>query len=299
VVSLELGHSDNAPLPPWQPGAHIDLHLPSGLTRSYSLCGDPQDADTYRIAILRVRPGRGGSEEVHRIGHPGTRITASRPRNSFALESATSYAFVAGGIGVTPLLAMARHVAFVGRPWSFLYGGRSRGSMPFVDEIGSLPGGLVRLVPQSEAGLPNFTEAFAALPAGAAVYCCGPGPMIDAVLAAGASIRPEIPVHLERFSAPGTSGSRDKGGAFVVTLARSRVTVSVPAGISILEAVRTACPTVMSSCEEGICSACETEVLAGVPDHRDSVLTPAERAANKYMMICVSRALSTHLVLDL
>jgi ferredoxin-NADP reductase len=299
VISLELAHPDREPLPAWQPGAHIDIHLPSGLIRQYSLHGDPGDAYAYRIAVLRVAGGRGGSAELHRLATPGAPLVAGRPRNNFALEPAGHYLFVAGGIGVTPLLAMARQVAVQGQSWSFLYGGRTRSSMAFVEEIESLPGGAVHLVPQDEAGLPDLAAAFSGLPADAAVYCCGPNPMIEAVRSAGSAVRPGIPVRLEHFGAVVTGRSARPETSFEVTLAKTRATVSVPAGTSILDAVRTVCPDVMSSCEEGICSACETEVLEGVPDHRDSVLTPAERATNQYMMICVSRALSAHLVLDL
>lgn len=298
VISIELVHPAHEPLPSWEPGAHIDVYLPSGLVRQYSLHGDPGDELAYRIAVLRAADGRGGSVEIHQLAAEGAALAVGRPRNNFALEPAEHYLFIAGGIGVTPLLAMARKVAAEGRSWSFLYGGRTRSSMAFAEEIGALPGGQLHLVAQDEAGLPDLVTAFGELPPGSAVYCCGPNPMIEAVVATGSELRPEIPVRLELFGAVRTQQSATDTG-FELTLAKTGATVRVPVGTSILEAVRPICPSVMSSCQEGICSACETAVLQGTPDHRDSVLTPAERAANQYMMICVSRSLSAHLVLDL
>jgi ferredoxin-NADP reductase len=299
VVSLELADPGAAVLPEWAPGAHIDLHLPSGLVRSYSLHGDRRDRGAYHVAVLNVPDGRGGSREVHRMATAGATMSASAPRNAFALESASHYLFLAGGIGVTPLLAMAREVSRRGESWTFVYGGRSRAHMAFLDALSALPGGELQIVPQDEAGLPNLAAAFAVLPPGAAAYCCGPSPMLDAALAAGGQTRPDIPVRLERFIAPPRAGDPSEDQGFEVELARSNVTVTVPPGVSVLDAVRAEIPGVMSSCEQGICSACETAVLAGLPDHRDSVLTPKERAANDYMMICVSRALTPRLVLDL
>jgi ferredoxin-NADP reductase len=299
VVSLELAAADAAALPDWTPGAHIDLHLPSGLVRSYSLHGDGRDRGAYHVAVLNVPDGRGGSAEVHRLAAAGAAIRASPPRNAFALEPASHYLFLAGGIGVTPLLAMAREVARGQAPWTFVYGGRSRDRMAFLDALAALRGGRLQIIPQDEAGLPDLAAAFAALPAGAAAYCCGPAPMLAAALAAGARTRPDIPVRLERFAAAATERDPSADAGFEVELARSNITVTVPAGVSILDAVRAEIPGVMSSCQQGICSSCETAVLAGVPDHRDSVLTAKEHAANDYMMICVSRALTPRLVLDL
>jgi ferredoxin-NADP reductase len=299
VVSLELAAADGAALPDWTPGAHIDLHLPSGLVRSYSLHGDGRDRGAYHVAVLNVPDGRGGSAEVHRLAAAGAALRASPPRNAFALEPASHYLFLAGGIGVTPLLAMAREVARGQAPWTFVYGGRSRDRMAFLDALAALRGGRLQIISQDEAGLPDLAAAFAALPPGAAAYCCGPAPMLDAALTAGARTRPDIPVRLERFAAAATERDPSADAGFEVELARSNITVTVPPGVSILDAVRAEIPGVMSSCEQGICSSCETAVLAGIPDHRDSVLTAKEHAANDYMMICVSRALTPRLVLDL
>jgi ferredoxin-NADP reductase len=299
VVSIELGASDGSPLPGWAPGAHIDLHLPSGLVRSYSLHGDPRDRGSYHIAVLNVENGRGGSAEVHRVAAPGTELPVSVPMNAFGLEPASHYLFIAGGIGVTPLLPMALAAARAGVPWTFVYGGRTRASMAFLDRLSALPGGHLEVVPQDELGLPDLARSFAALPAGAAAYCCGPAGMLTAATDAGASTRPDVAVRIERFEAPADPEAGNGDHPFEVELARSGLTIEVPAGVSVLDAVRTRIPGVMSNCEQGICSSCETAVLAGTPDHRDSVLTPKEKAANRYMMICVSRSLTPRLVLDL
>src|ERR1700722_12627099 len=267
VVSIELGAGDGSPLPGWTPGAHIDLHLPSGRVRSYSLHGDPRDRSSYQVAVLKVEHGRGGSAEVHRIAAPGTELPASVPLNSFSMEPASHYLFIAGGIGVTPLLPMA------------LAGDRGGG------------GGGARLAAPA--------RSFAPLPAGAAAYCCGPAGMLAAAADAGASARPDVAVRVERFGAPADPAAGNGDRPFEVELARSGVTIEVPAGVSVLDAVRARIGGVMSNCEQGICSSCETAVLAGTPDHRDSVLTPKEKAAGRSMMICVSRSLTPRLVLDL
>jgi ferredoxin-NADP reductase len=299
VVSIELGARDGSPLPGWEPGAHVDLHLPSGLVRSYSLHGDPRDRGSYHIAVLDTGNGRGGSAEVHRVAAPGIEMPASVPLNSFEMGPASHYLFIAGGIGVTPLLPMALAAARAGKPWTFVYGGRTRTSMAFLDRLSALPGGRLEVVPQDELGLPDLARSFAAAPAGAAAYCCGPAGMLTAVTEVGATIRPDVAVRLERFEARADRAAGDGDHSFEVELARSGLTIEVPAGVSVLDAVRARIPGVMSNCEQGICSSCETAVLAGTPDHRDSVLTPKEKAANRYMMICVSRSLTPRLVLDL
>jgi ferredoxin-NADP reductase len=299
VVSIELTAADGSPLPRWAPGAHIDLHLPSGLVRSYSLHGDPHDRGSYHIAVLNVDSGRGGSAEVHRVAAPGTELAASVPLNSFDMDPASHYLFIAGGIGVTPLLPMALAAARAGVPWTFVYGGRTRAGMAFLDRLSALPGGRLEVVPQDELGLPDLARSFAAMPAGAAAYCCGPAGMLAAAVGIGASTRPDVAVRIERFASPADPAAGNGDHPFQVELARSGLLIDVPAGVSVLDAVRARIPGVMSNCEQGICSSCETAVLSGTPDHRDSVLTPKEKAANRYMMICVSRSLTPRLVLDI
>ncbi|MEU3208266.1 PDR/VanB family oxidoreductase [Streptomyces cyaneofuscatus] len=292
VVQLRL---EGAALPRWQPGAHLDLVLPSGLVRQYSLCGDPDDPGTYTVATRLVEDGRGGSREVHEQLQEGAEIEVRGPRNRFPLVEAEAYVFVAGGIGITPVLPMLRSLAARGANWRLLYGGRSRGSMPFLDEIEKLgaEGGRVTVVAQDEAGHPDAAAALADITPGTAVYCCGPEPLMAAVTAA----LPEgCTLHLERFSAAATAGSADSG-AFEVELHRSGRTVQVAAGQSVLAAVREELPHVSYSCEQGFCGTCHQRVLEGEIDHRDELLTDDERRDS--MLICVSRCRGGRLVLDL
>ncbi|MEV7852576.1 PDR/VanB family oxidoreductase [Streptomyces sp. NPDC088183] len=291
VVQLRLKGSG---LPAWQPGAHLDLLLPSGLVRQYSLCGDPADPDTYTVAARLVEDGRGGSREVHARLWEGEEVEIRDPRNRFPLADAPAYLFVAGGIGITPILPMLRSVAASGAEWRLLYGGRTRASMPFLDEIEELgaEGGRVTVVPADEAGRPDAAAALAETAEGTAVYCCGPEPLMDAVAAA---LPPGRTLHLERFTAAAASSA---GSApFEVELRRSGRTVQVPADRSVLAAVRDALPYVSYSCEQGFCGTCRQSVLAGEIDHRDELLTDSER--DDSMLICVSRCRGERLVLDL
>ncbi|MGK3092350.1 PDR/VanB family oxidoreductase [Streptomyces sp. WAC01490] len=297
VVQLRL---EGAALPRWQPGAHLDLVLPSGLVRQYSLCGDPDDPGTYTVATRLVEDGRGGSREVHEQLQEGAEIEVRGPRNRFPLVEAEAYVFVAGGIGITPILPMLRALTARGADWRLLYGGRSRGSMPFLDEIEKLgaEGGRVTVVAQDEAGHPDAVAALADIAPGTAVYCCGPEPLMAAVTAA----LPEgCTLHLERFSAAtadavGAVGAVDSS-AFEVELHRSGRTVQVAAGQSVLAAVREELPHVSYSCEQGFCGTCQQRVLEGEIDHRDELLTDDERGDS--MLICVSRCRGARLVLDL
>lgn len=291
VVQLRL---EGAQLPRWQPGAHLDLVLPSGLVRQYSLCGDPDDPGTYTVATRLMEGGRGGSREVHEQLQEGEEIEVRGPRNRFPLVEAEAYVFVAGGIGITPILPMLRSLAARGADWRLLYGGRSRGSMPFLDEIEKLgaEGGRVTVVAQDEAGHPDTAAALADIAPGTAVYCCGPEPLMDAVTAA----LPEgCTLHLERLSA--ASADMADSGAFEVELHRSGRTVQVAAGQSVLAAVRAELPHVAYSCEQGFCGTCQQRVLEGEIDHRDELLTDDERGDS--MLICVSRCRGGRLVLDL
>ena len=301
VVSLRLVHPDGKPLPEWAPGAHVDLLLPSGLVRQYSLCGDPGDLSGYRIGVLREADGRGGSREVHDTAMAGRELGVRGPRNHFPLVEAPGYLFLAGGIGITPILAMARDASRRGVPWRLVYGGRTRATMAFVDELCALPGGQVKLVPQDECGLPSPERVLDSVEGDVAVYCCGPEPMIRAVEEACARRLPAGALHVERFSA--SSAPRplvpETTGTFEVELARSGAVLPVLPDRTVLEVVREVLPDVPFSCEEGFCGACETAVLDGVPEHHDTILTDADRASNATMMICVGRSCSPRLVLDL
>lgn len=296
VVELRLAATGDAPLPAWAPGAHIDLVLPSGLIRQYSLCGDPQD-EAYTVAVLREDISRGGSVEVHDSVQAGSELMIRGPRNHFPLVEAPHTIFIAGGIGITPILAMARHCADAGRSWELHYGGRSRDSLAFLDELDALPGGSVTVYPQDEVGLIPLADVLASAPE-ASVFTCGPEPLLVAVEQQGTAAG--LPVHLERFgpaSTPATPVGEDS--EFTVTLQRSARTLPVPAGTRLIDVVREVLPMVPFSCEEGYCGSCETVVLEGVPDHRDSVLSDAERDSNACMMICVGRSKTPQLVLDL
>lgn len=275
-------------LPSWTPGAHVDLVLPSGLVRQYSLCGDPAERGRYTVAVRLVEDGRGGSREAHARLTEGTELELRPPRNRFALLPAPSYAFVAGGIGITPILPMLRAATAAGADWTLLYGGRSRASMPFLPELAAY-GDRVTVVPQDEAGLPGLTPLAGAAP-GTLVYCCGPEPLMRAVTEAVAD---PSAVHLERF-APAAAGP---ARPFTVELRRSGGTVEVGAGESTLAAVRRVLPDTPYSCGQGFCGTCQHRVLAGEVDHRDELLTDAERADS--MLLCVSRAASDRLTLDL
>ena len=303
VAVLELRDQAGMPLPGWQPGAHIDLLLGPDLVRQYSLCGDPADTVTWRIAVLREAAGRGGSRFVHDVLTEGCRVRARGPRNHFALEPAGRYLFVAGGIGITPILPMIAAAEAAGTPWTLTYGGRTRSSMAFRDELRSRYGDRVSLQPQDEAGLLDLDELLGEPSAGPLVYCCGPEPLLAAV-ESRCTRWPAGALHVEHFSpsagqAPGRPAAAAEAEAFEVELAQTGLLIRVSAETSILRAVEAAGVQVLSSCTEGICGTCETAVLDGVPDHRDSLLTPAERAVGDTMMICVSRSATPRLVLDL
>ncbi|MET7441942.1 PDR/VanB family oxidoreductase [Streptomyces sp. NPDC005568] len=293
VTALTLTHPEGARLPDWTPGSHIDLILPDGTTRQYSLCGDRWDPHTYRVAVLRQSGGRGGSAYVHDRLAPGDTVGVGGPRNHFPLEPAPRYRFVAGGIGITPILPMLAAAERAGAEWTLLYGGRTHASMAFTGELARY-GDRVRIVPQDESGLLDLAGGLAGPPDGTLVYCCGPGPLLDAV----EELCPAERLRVERFS-PKTPEVAGEDGPFEVVLERSGRTLTVAAGVSVLDTVRAAGVEVLYSCAEGTCGTCETDVLEGVPDHRDSVLTEEERAAGETMLICVSRCRGKRLVLDL
>ncbi|KMS70499.1 iron-sulfur protein [Streptomyces viridochromogenes] len=280
VVQLRLEGRD---LPRWEPGAHLDLVLPSGLVRQYSLCGDPEDTSSYTVATRLVPDGRGGSREVHEQVREGMELEVRGPRNRFPLAEAESYVFVAGGIGITPVLPMLRALPD-GVGWRLLYCGRDRASMPFLEEVEKLGGGTGRVTVVE--GVPDLDAHLADVPEGAAVYCCGPEGLM-------AAVQERFPrVRLERFM-PRVSA----GGAFEVELRRSGRTLTVAADSTVLAAVRAELPDTAYSCEQGFCGTCQQRVLEGEVEHRDELLTDAERADS--MLICVSRARGDRLVLDL
>lgn len=294
VVSLELGPAEGESLPPWQPGAHIDVVLPNGLVRQYSLCG-AAGRRTWRIAVLAEPESRGGSQWLHEYAHEGTGLRIRGPRNNFALVPSPRYVFIGGGIGITPLLPMVAAAHASGADWVLHYGGRTRASMAFLADLAAYRDRVIES-PENEVGLLNLAAILDRPDESSVVYCCGPAGLIDAVQERCRSW-PSNALHVERFTPVEVAGGEDH--TVEVELRGSGITVTVPPGLSILEAVEKAGVSTLSSCTEGICGSCETSVLDGDIDHRDSVLTEEEHAEGDTMMICVSRARSARLVLDL
>jgi ferredoxin-NADP reductase len=296
VVELVLRHPDGDPLPPWAPGAHVDVTLPSGERRQYSLCGDRADASCWRVGVLREPEGRGGSRWIHDELQVGDALPVSVPRNNFALVDADEYLFVAGGIGITPLLPMVTAVAASGAAWSMVYAGRERATMAFVPELAPFDE-RVRVWCDDRDGTLDLPATLAAVGPDVEVYCCGPESLLNALEQACAAAGRRRP-HVERFRP--REGARDGVNvAFAVDLAASGVTIQVAADQSIAEALDEAGVDVPTSCREGTCGTCETAVLDGIPDHRDSYLSEDEQADNATMMICCSRSAGPRLVLDL
>ncbi|WP_245906382.1 PDR/VanB family oxidoreductase [Mycolicibacterium palauense] len=296
IVAITLCEPDGGPVPAWEPGAHVDVQL-GDMTRQYSLCGDPTQRQSLTIAVLREPASRGGSAFVHDKLAVDDLVDVSQPRNHFPLVTAPSYLFVAGGIGITPLLPMIGKLAAQRRPWRLLYGGRSRSSMAFADILEDDHRGNVELRPQDEYGLLDLAAAVRDAEAGAAVYCCGPEPLLTAMESVCAK-REDVDLHVERF-APKPAADRKVAAAFEVVLGRSGDSVMVTATESLLDALLRHGVEVDFSCREGTCGTCEVTVIDGVPDHRDSVLTTDEKAANDVMMACVSRSCGKRLILDL
>ncbi|GAS88463.1 PDR/VanB family oxidoreductase [Mycolicibacterium brisbanense] len=297
VVALTLAAADGSSLPPWTPGAHVDLVLGDELVRQYSLCSSPGDRSAWRLGILRTPDSRGGSKAVHSELRSGSTVRVRGPRNHFPLVAAGSYLFIAGGIGITPLLPMIAEADAAGADWHLLYGGRTRGSMAFLDELEPY-GDRVTLVPQDECGLLDLDAALGTPREGTLVYTCGPTGLLDAIEARCATW-PSGTLHLERFVAKTPEAGAPGNTEFELVLQRSGLTLTVPADKSVFEVCKEAGVSVVGSCLEGICGTCESEVVDGDVDHRDSVLNEEERESNEYMMICVSRCRSARLTLDL
>ena len=295
VLGVRFRHVDGGVLPAWTLGSHLDLTLPSGRRRQYSLCGDPADRSTYQIAVRRLPAGGGGSLEVHEAVREGLRLPVRGPLNAFPFIQAPSYLFLAGGIGITPVLPMVEAAARQGVDWRFVYTGRSRTTMPFLDRVAVLDPERVTVRPDDEQGTEHGDHLDAAdlVTDAAAVYCCGPAPMLDAVIAQ-VHAKGTGSVHTERFSAPPVVD----GKPLEVHLARHGTTLHVPADRSVLAVVREAVPEVGYSCQQGFCGTCKLAVLDGEVDHRDGRLTEEERAAGD-MLICVSRSTGGALTLDL
>lgn len=298
VVSLRLEHPLGEELPEWEAGSHVDVLLPNGILRQYSLCSETADRTAWRLGVLREAEGRGGSAYVHDELKPGTKIQLRGPRNNFALEPATGYVFIAGGIGITPVLPMVRDAAERGVSWRLVYLGRSRESMAFLEEIQAL-GGNVEIHADDESGLYPLADLLGGLEAGTHVYACGPGPLLNVLQSFADGWDDASRFHCERFAASDQAAAKPSGeSSFVVELTDG---TEVPVGQdeTILQALENAGINQPNSCREGICGTCETGVLGGEIDHRDSLLSDDEREAGGTMMICVSRCKGKRLLLDL
>ncbi len=298
VLLIELRDARGALLPPFTAGAHLEITLDNKLIRHYSLCNDPAERDRYWLGVGLARDSRGGSKQVHETLRVGSMLAVSEPRNNFPLDASNELAvFVAGGIGITPIMAMIRACITAGRPWRLHYCTRNRQRTAFYEDLRGLDPACVRFhFDDEQPALFDAAAALADVPAASHIYCCGPALLMNAVQVATAARATER-VHFEWFTAPVIATADDQ--PFTILLRNSGKRLEVPAGRSILEVLEEAGEGVPYSCREGLCATCKTPVLAGIPDHRDSVLSAAERAANDQMLICVSRAKSELLELDI
>ncbi|AMO76105.1 PDR/VanB family oxidoreductase [Pseudomonas citronellolis] len=299
VLSFELADPQGRDLPPFEPGAHLEVYLPNGLIRHYSLCNDFRERDRYKIGVGLSPQSRGGSRLLHGGLKVGGKLRISAPRNNFPLlENGDHYSFIAGGIGITPILAMIHWCVANEKPWTLHYLARSRLRAAFYEELQELGAGNLSLYFLDEnGGQPlDIESTVAAMPAYSHIYCCGPAPLMERVEDAAKS-RPSENVHFEWFSGKTQETSNNRG--FKIILNSTGEELDVPAEKSILEALEDNGHFVPFSCREGLCSSCETRVLSGTPEHRDFVLSDAAKAEGKSMMICVSRAKSDTLELDI
>lgn len=304
VQELRLVRTDGAALPAYAPGAHIDLHLQDGLVRQYSLCGPVEDLAAYTVAVKLEPQSRGGSRAVHEKLHAGSVLEISEPRTNFPYQQdAVHSVLVAGGIGVTPLLCMARDLHRRGRSFVMHYFAGSSEQAAFADRLQASDLSQrvqlhIGLNPQQVKNA--LTVALREPIAGAQLYLCGPGGFMDLVRATATELGwPQDAVNLEYFKAPETVSAAGEDAPIRLMLARSGRTLTVPAGVPIIDVLREAGVEIETSCEQGVCGTCVTQVIDGVPEHRDLFLTEAEKRSGSCMAVCVSRARTTHLTLDL
>lgn len=300
VAGITLVAADGGALPTWEPGAHIDLVLPTGQVRQYSLVGDPADTSCYRIAVCQGSADLNGAVEAYTL-RAGQQVRISLPRNNFPLVLAGRYLFLAGGIGITALLSMIRAVAAAGLDWQLVFVGRTRTSMAFTGELAALGGDRVQIVPTDTAGRPDLAAALHAAPTGTAIYCCGPEPMTAAVEQAVAAEHLAVHLHVERFS-PASRALLDDlehpARPFEVKLQRSNRVLPVAADQTLLQVILQADPNTPWSCGQGYCGTCALKVLDGVPEHHDSILPASQRHRTDIIYPCVSRAQGPLLVVD-
>jgi ferredoxin--NADP+ reductase len=298
VVSIELKDTRGNELPMFTAGAHIDLHLANGMVRSYSLLNAACERQRYVVGVLNDRKGRGGSRFIHERLRVGEILKCSAPRNNFALnEDASKTVLIAGGIGVTPIICMFDRLLKIGRPVELIYCARSRLEAAFLDKLTALGGNAHIHFDDERGGAPDLKSLLAHRPNDAHFYCCGPEPMIAAFEGACRDLAYRN-VHLERFTPAGAAAPVQDLG-YQVRLARRGITVDVPAGKALIDALEESGIDVTFSCREGVCGVCETRVLDGTPDHRDSVLTERERNSGQKMMVCVSGCKGNLLTLDI
>jgi ferredoxin-NADP reductase len=298
INSYELMALAGGDLVAFTAGCHIDLHLPNGMIRSYSLLNDQSERHRYVVAVNKDVASRGGSSFIHQTIRVGDIIDISHPRNNFTLhEDAAHSVLIAGGIGITPLLSMARRLEALGRSWQLFYAARTRGAAAFLDELNALRSSNLHVnFDQEPAGrMLDLSAIVREAPTDAHLYCCGPVPMLEAFEAATADL-PGGRAHVEYFKAKEKPAAE---GGFDVKLARSNQTITVKAGETILDALLDTGIAASYACREGVCGTCETRVIEGIPDHRDLFLSKEEQAANKTMMICCSGSKSPTLVLDI
>jgi vanillate O-demethylase ferredoxin subunit len=300
IVSLELVAADGGALPPFEPGSHVDVHVAPGIVRQYSLCNDPVENHRYRLGILLDASSRGGSAEIHRAFAAGQRIRISKPRCNFHLAPQSQRSIlVAGGIGITPLLAMAYRLQAEGADFTLHYCTRSRERTAFAAELASA-GFASRVELHHDDGPPGqrfrLDAALAPGETGAHLYVCGPGGFIDFVTEGAKQAGWDASrIHVEHFAAQVST----EGAAFTVVAANSGISVQVGSGQTVAQALIAAGVEVALSCEQGVCGTCLTRVIEGRPDHRDLYQTDDEKAANTHMTPCCSRSLSARLVLEI
>lgn len=299
IASYELVRADGGALPPFSAGSHIDVHLPGGLVRQYSLCNDPHNAAHYRLGVLRDAASRGGSVAMHEQVKEGDVLSISEPRNHFPLQAAPHTLLVAGGIGITPLLCMAQRLAAIGASFEIHACNRSLARSAFVDELRTFGERFHLHLDDGEPGQKlDLPAVLKKAPVGSRLYVCGPGGFIDFVVStAKAQDWPADHVHREYFGAAPQDTSGD--GSFQVKIASTGKTYAIAADQTVTAALAAQGVDILVSCEQGVCGTCLTRVLEGECDHRDMYLTDEEKAANDQFTPCCSRAKSPLLVLDL
>jgi len=299
VITLELRAIAGGELPAFTPGAHLDVHLPNGLVRNYSLTNDWRERNRYVVGVGRAADSRGGSSYIHSSIRAGLQIKISAPRNNFPLnEDSASFLFIAGGIGITPIMAMVRWCIANNKPWRLIYAARSRQRTAFYEELCALGADRVHFHFDDEAGqVLDVAQAVSSWREGESVYCCGPALLMEAVKTLTENL-PTGTVRFEWFSVP-DSDEPQEANSFTIRLERSMVEFEVPERKSILEVLEEHGFELPFSCREGLCGTCVTSVCSGEPDHRDYVLSDEERASGKMMTICCSRSKSSVLTLDL